>query len=377
MRTGLEMLAVAGAAAFFVLASCERPEPARPAAASSAPRAVRVARAELRPMERTLQVVGTLSPHEEATVAAQVAGQIERSYVDVGDATRAGQKMALIDTASYQALVRQASANVARATARAENVRQTLARVQQLQRDRVASASELDQAMADAAQARAEVQAAEAAAAIARLNLERSQVKAPFDGAVAQRIASAGDYVAIGTPMFRLVKTDPLRLRLQVPERESPAVRVGQSVRISVEGDRDAHTGRIARIAPAIREADRVLEVEADVPNRGGLRGGLFVRAHIVVDDKGQGLSVPAGALVNFAGLEKVVLVKDGKAIEKTVVTGRRGDGWIEIVSGLKAGDTVALDTAGLRTGQPVRPTLAVTGPPVQPAAGRLTSQDQ
>ena len=88
---------------------------------------------------------------------------------------------------------------------------------------------------------------------IARLNLERSRVRAPFDGAIAQRIATVGDYVAIGTPILRLVKTDPLRLRLDVPERESSAVRVGQSVRVSVEGDTNVYTGKIARIAPALR----------------------------------------------------------------------------------------------------------------------------
>jgi RND family efflux transporter MFP subunit len=325
------------------------------ARAAGHPRSVKVVRVEARGMERVLQVVGTLSAHEEATVAAQVAGQIERAYLDVGDRARAGQRMASIDTSAYQALVRQAEANLARAQARADNVGQTLRRVQELEKNRFAPASELDQAVAEAAQAQAEVKSAQAAAAIARLNLERSQVKAPFDGAVAERIASMGDYVAVGAPMFRLVQVDPLRLRLQVPERESTPVRVGQPVRVTVEGDSDRHVGQVARIAPAIRESDRVLQVEADIPNQGGLRAGLFARAEIVISDRDQSLSVPPRALVTFAGLEKVVLVKAGKAVEKTVVTGRRGDGWIEIVSGLSAGDVIALEPAGLRTGQAVK----------------------
>jgi RND family efflux transporter MFP subunit len=326
-------------------------------------RSVKVVRVETRGMERVLQVVGTLSAHEEATVAAQVAGQIERAYLDVGDRARAGQRMASIDTSAYHALVRQAEANLARAQARADNVGQTLRRVQELEKNRFAPASELDQAVAEAAAAQAEVKSAQAAAAIARLNLERSQVKAPFDGAVAERIASSGDYVAVGAPMFRLVQVDPLRLRLQVPERESTPVRVGQPVRVTVEGDSERHVGKVARIAPAIRESDRVLQVEADIPNQGGLRAGLFARAEIVISDRDQALSVPPRALLTFAGLEKIVLVKAGKALEKTVVTGRRGDGWVEIVSGLSAGDVVALEPAGLRTGQPVK-TVEATVPP-------------
>jgi RND family efflux transporter MFP subunit len=343
------------------LASCGKSDQPRAAAPDVAPRQVQVEEARPRPMERTLQVVGTLAAHDEAVVAAQVAGQIEKAYVDIGDRTRAGQKIALIDTAAYQVAMKQSAAALARANARAENVKRNLERVRQLQQDRVIPAIELDQAVADEAAARAEVQQAQAGAALARLNLERSQVKSPFDGAVAERLAGVGDYVAVGAPIARVVQTDPLRLRMQVSERDSPAVRPGQTVRVTVEGDPQSHPGRIARIAPAIREADRILVVEADVPNEGSLRAGLFARAQIVIADSDLGLAVPARALVTFAGLEKVVTIKDGKATEKTVTTGRRGDDWIEIVAGLKSGEQVALAPAGLRTGQPVRATSAAS----------------
>jgi RND family efflux transporter MFP subunit len=340
----------------WLLVACDKPKgDGSRIATDAAPRRVAVAVVERRPLEKVLDVVGALSVHDEAVVAAQVAGQIEKSYVDVGDRMASGQKMALIDTSAYQVLVRQAAATLARATAKADNAEQTLRRVQQLSKSGFVPTSELDQVVADAGQARADVQVAQAADAMARLNLDRSQVKSPFAGAVAERIASVGDYVAVGAPIVKVVQTDPLRLRLQVPERESIEIRVGQAVRITVEGDTKVHTGRIARIAPGIREADRVLPVEADVPNGAGLRAGLFVRAQIVIDAADEGLTVPARSLVTFAGLEKVVQVKDGKAIEKTVVTGRRGEGWIEIVKGLGGDETVAVQPAGLRTGQAVQ----------------------
>ena len=337
-----------------VLASCgksEKPNPGKPELPS---RSVRVARAESHPMERTLHVVGTLSAHEEATVAAQVAGQIEKNRVDLGDRVTAGQELALIDTTSYDALTRQSAAQLARATAVAASAAQSLKRVQDLQKDKIASSSDLDLAVAEADKSKADVKAAEAADAIARLNLDRSRVKAPFDGAVAQRIANVGDYVAIGTPILKLVKTDPLRLRLEVPERESAVVRVGQAVRITVEGDTNIYAGSIARVAPAIVDADRMLPVEADVPNPGGLRVGLFAHAEIVVNAHDQAISVPANALTVFAGIEKVVAFKDGKAQEKTATTGRRGPDWVEILSGVNAGETLVLDPVGLRTGQPL-----------------------
>jgi RND family efflux transporter MFP subunit len=354
MKFGLHHLGLLGALCPLLLASCGKQDKAKPARADGPPRPVRVARAELRPMERALYVVGTLSARDEATVAAEVAGKIEESKVDFGDRVTAGQVMALIDLTAYEALVRQSAANVARANASAANAAQNLKRVQDLQKDKISSASELDAAVAEDRQRRADVKAAEATDAIARINLERSRVKAPFDGAIAQRIASAGDYVAVGAPIIKLVKTDPLRLRLDVPERQALAVRVGHKVRVTAEGDTNVYTGEISRIAPALREADRMFQVEADIPNKGGLRVGLFARAQIVVNERDEGVSVPANALTTFAGLEKVVVIKEGKAAEKTVETGRRGADWIEIVSGLSAGETVVLDPAGIRTGQPL-----------------------
>ncbi len=337
-----------------MLVSCGKPSETKADRKETAPRTVSVARVELRPMERTLQVVGTLAARDEAAIAAQVAGQIEKMSVDLGDRVTTGQELALIDTASYEALVRQSEANLTRAKASAANAEQTLKRIQDLQQEKILSASELDQAVADAKRTQSEVKSAEAADAIARLNLGRSRVRAPFDGAVAQRLVAAGNYVAVGDPIIRLVKMDPLRLRLDVPERESSAVQPDQDVRLTVDGDTNTYTGRLARIAPAIRQTDRMLQVEADVPNPGTLRAGLFARAQIIVTKNEEALSIPTNALITFAGLEKVVVLQDGKAAEKTVTTGRRSADWIEITSGLKAGETIVLNPAGIRTGQPL-----------------------
>jgi RND family efflux transporter MFP subunit len=318
MRVSSNAVALLAGLCAMILISCGKSEKAKPSGRTEGPaRQVRVARVELRPMERTVQVVGTLSAHDEATVAAQVAGQIEKNHVDVGDRVTASQELALIDTTSYEALARQSAANLLKAKASATNAAQNLKRVQELQQEKIASTSELDLAVAESGKTQADVTSAEAANAIAQLSLDRSRVKAPFSGAVAARIAGVGNYVAVGTPIFRIVQTDPLRLRLEVPERDSSAVRVGQGVRVSVEGDTQHLYRQVARVAPAIREMDRMLQVEADVPNRGGLRAGLFAHAEVVVNEREERLGVPLNALVVFAGIEKVIAVKDGKAVER------------------------------------------------------------
>jgi len=356
-----------GLLCLIALTACDKSNPAKsgPPPAGT-PRQVQVARVELRPMERGLQVVGTLAAREEATIAAQVAGQLEKNYIELGDRVKTGQELALIDTTSYEALANVSAANLTRANASAANAAQNLKRVQDLQKDKIASTSDLDAAVADAGRTRSEVKAAEANDAVTRLNLERSRVRAPFDGIIAERIASAGDYLAIGAPIVRLVQTDPLRLRLEVPERDSVTVRVGQTVRVTVEGDTNVYRGVLARTAPAIRAENRMLEVEADVPNPGGLRAGLFARARIILNANDETVSVPARSLIVFAGIEKVVIARDGKATEKMVTTGRRDGDWVEIVSGVSAGETVVLDPAGIRTGQPL-----IVG---QPASGAMAA---
>jgi RND family efflux transporter MFP subunit len=147
---------------------------------------------------------------------------------------------------------------------------------------------------------------------------------------------------------------NPLRLRAEVPERESRNVRVGQQVRVIVEGDSNIHTGRIARLSPSITAQNRVLIIEAEVINDGRLRPGSFARADIVSDNSSLALAVPNNAIVTFAGIDKVISVQDGKAVEKPVTLGRRTADWTEILSGVKAGDVIVIDPGNLQSGQPV-----------------------
>ena len=136
MKLNWLQLGFAGGLAATFLVSCGEEPPRKRANPGTGPaKPVRVARVETRPMQRALHVVGTLAAQDEATVAAQVAGQIEKTFVDLGDRVTAGQELARIDTASYEALARQAAANLARAQARAANAAQTLKRIQELQKD--------------------------------------------------------------------------------------------------------------------------------------------------------------------------------------------------------------------------------------------------
>jgi RND family efflux transporter MFP subunit len=190
---------------------------------------------------------------------------------------------------------------------------------------------------------------------LARQQLTDTIVTSPIDSAVSERRASVGEYLAAGAPVVTLVKLHPLRLRLAVPEREAAGVRVGQPVLVAVEGAPGEHRGRVARISPAISEQSRTLMVEAEVPNEGAaLRPGAFAKAEIVVTGDVRIVTVPAGAVVTFAGVEKVLTVNQGRAVEVRVQSGRRLGDRVEIVAGVKAGTPVVEQPGNLTAGQPV-----------------------
>jgi RND family efflux transporter MFP subunit len=364
-------------------------------------KAVMVARAELRPMIRAITVTGTLAAQEQSTLSAKVAGRLQYLPVDLGSVVRQGDLLAQVEPTDYELGLQQAAAalaqartavglrpdgeadhieveqvsSVKQAKAVLDEATRNQARVKSLSQSGIASQSELDTveaaykvalsryntALEDALTRAAAVAQRRAEYELARKQLADASVRAPFDGAVQSRPAHVGEYVAPGTPILEVVKTDPLRLRLQVPERECTLVRTGQAVHLFVEGDTNAYTGQIARLSPALEEQSRMLLVEADVPVRGALRPGLFARAQLIVDGRQEGLCVPSNAVITFAGIEKVVVVLAGKALEKVVVTGRRGPDWTEIVSGIGRGEQVILDPGGLRTGQLISITGAST----------------
>jgi RND family efflux transporter MFP subunit len=144
-------------------------------------------------------------------------------------------------------------------------------------------------------------------------------------------------------------------LRVEVPEREAQGIRIGQPARIIVEGDdRSANSGHVARLSPAFQEQSRTLIIEAEVDNQQGrLRPGSFAKAEIHTTATSDVVMVPAAAVVTFAGIQKVFLAKDGKAMEKTVVVGRRENDWV-VVDGLEAGAPVILSPGNLVSGQRV-----------------------
>jgi RND family efflux transporter MFP subunit len=190
---------------------------------------------------------------------------------------------------------------------------------------------------------------------LARQQFADTLILSPLEGVVSLKQASVGEYLAAGAPIATLVRVHPLRLRVPVPEREGVGVRAGHAVTLTVEGDPTVYRGRVVRLSPIVQEQNRTLLVEAEVPNdRGFLRPGSFARVEIMTEVSQPVVTVPASAIIVFAGVEKVLLVRQGKTAEVRVTTGRRLGEDVEIVDGLKRGDPVVTRPGNLVGGQAV-----------------------
>jgi RND family efflux transporter MFP subunit len=383
----------------FLLGGCRGSEAqvvaSRGAAGSLPAKQVKLANSEARQLVQTVTAPGTLAADEQATLSFKVAGRVSEIKIDLGSQARKGQVIATLETIEFKVRLQQAEAALQQARARlglppqgnddrvdAENTslaRQARAVLEEAKsnRDRtiqlvsqgIQSKAELDRvesaykvadsryqdAIEEVRNRQAVLLQRRSELAIAQQQLVESTLYAPFDGAVRERRASLGEYLNAGAPVATFVRLHPLRLRVETPEREAQGIKVGQSVRVLVEGDnQQSYSGRVARLSPAFQELSRTLIIEAEVDNQQGrLRPGSFAKAEIQTSMTSNVVMVPASAIVTFAGIQKVFSVKDNKAVEKTVVVGKRDGDWV-VVEGLDAGAPVVLSPGNLVSGQPV-----------------------
>jgi membrane fusion protein (multidrug efflux system) len=188
------------------------------------------------------------------------------------------------------------------------------------------------------------LQAARARVTLARKAYADTVVRAPFSGIVAERIASTGDYVNKGTKVAVVVRVDPLRVRLTIPEQFVSAIAVGQTVSFDVDPyPGRSFEGKVRYISPALEANQRALTVEAVVPNPGSeLKPGLFATARLEQKDRTPGILVPAAAIRTASGTSRVYVVVGDRVEERIVTVGQTVDGLVEITSGLKAGERIA-----------------------------------
>jgi RND family efflux transporter MFP subunit len=378
--------------------SCGSETSGKSSSDSTPKRKVKVVKALKSRLPGTISVSGTLAAEEEVALSFKVQGRIRQIFVDLGSPVKRGQALVELEPADFDLRVKQAGAAYQQARVRlgltpdgqddastvdpeqTGVVRQAKAQLQetQLTRDRrkalheegLISQSEFDDAEAAYQVASGRYQDAleevrnrqailiqrRAELDLARQQLLDSVLRAPLDGSISRREVSPGEFVAVGAHALTLVRLHPLRLKLELPERETRDVRAGQKVEVRVEGDNNIYTGSVARLSPAITADNRTLMVESEVPNqKGALRPGSFARAEIITQPDRSSILVPASSVITFAGIEKVISLNNGQTVEKQIKTGRKIRDQIEVTEGISAGDPIVVQPGNLVGGETVQ----------------------
>jgi membrane fusion protein (multidrug efflux system) len=387
-------VAVLGASIFSAACSTKA-ETATNDAVATEPLAVGTSAVESRSIDRYLRVTGSLMADAQAEVSAETAGRVIETPVERGSRVSQGALLIRISPSETSAQLQEADANAAQIEARlglvagqpferqrvpdVMNAKASLDlaeaefnRMRSLLDQKVISESEFDQRRTQLEAARQSYQmaqnvadqsfrsleAARARVALARKAVSDTAVRAPLTGLVVERQVSVGDYVTKGARVATVVRVDPLRVELTVPEQHVALIKVGQAVRLTVDAyPNEVFEATIRFVSPALRSDQRALTVEAVAENKDGrLKPGLFATALVRQPDAAPALLVPASAVETVAGTSRVYVVKDNRTEARIVTTAEKVDAKIELTSGVSKGEVVALEPKGrLSDGQVVR----------------------
>ncbi|MGV8997191.1 MAG: efflux RND transporter periplasmic adaptor subunit [Parvibaculaceae bacterium] len=289
-------------------------------------------------VEVRISALGTLDGNQSITVAPEIAGIVTSIDFTDGQRVNQGDTIISIDSGSLKARLMQAEARVT--LSRANYDRASRLRTQGSGTERA-----LDEALNDKSSAEADVAAAKA-------DLDKANIRAPFTGLIGLRQVSLGQYLQPGAPIATLADVDHMRMDFRVSETYLTAINKGQSVNVTFDAmPNETFTGTITAIDPVIDVSGRAISVRAALTNNEGkLRPGIFGRVTIITDTR-HSVVLPESALVpQKTGDKAVFVVEDqgekGKIAKlRTVVTGERMAGSVEIRSGIKEGDIII--TAG------------------------------
>lgn len=290
-----------------------------------------------------LDAVGTAFANEQVVLSAPVTERITSLNFNDGGYVSKGQVIATL-------AVGQEQAELAAAQAQALAAQQQLERVQTLKARGFATAASLDSQVALANAARANAQQA-------RASIGDRVIRAPFGGWVSLRTVSPGAIVSAGTPIATVSDISRIKLDFTIPETRLSLIREGQPIKATSAAWPDRpFTGTIATIDPVIDPATRAVKVRAILPNPDrALKPGMLLTVNVIAKQR-QSLAVPELAVVGDGDERFVFVVEDGKAKRTRVETGIRQNGLVEILGGVKPGQTVVTDgVVKLTDGVPVR----------------------
>jgi len=334
-------------------------------------------------VRRAVDVVGTLTAVDQVTVSSEAEGKVKAILADLGDRVKAGQVLVQLDREKQQYTFEQQQAALARALAQygasdpehlpaiektpdarraaadLAQATQAYERASALFKRTLISQEAFDDAKA-ALQAKraaydaslqngknlqASIQASEATMKLANRQLRDTDIRAPFDGYVEKRLVNLGELVKTQMPVMAIVRLDPLKVTAEIPEKMAPWIANGRPVELRIDAyPGRAFDGKVTRISPAVNTATRAFPFEAAVPNGdASLKPGAFARVHVESGKVDDVLTLPYAALQYRYGVNRVFVISGDRLAMRELQVGERLGDRIEIASGVKEGDRVAI----------------------------------
>ena len=272
----------------------------------------------------------------------EVAGRLSVVHFDVGDQLAAGDVVFKLDPAPFRTELRRARAGLSLAQAEAAQALHELERVRRLAEQQVAPPQRLDQQLTHLAVAKARVEQELAAVQSAEQELTRTEVISPYAAHVVERQLHEGAIVGPGSVIVTIQEQTGFAAELDVPAAAAAPVEVGDPALLIVEGASEPFDSTITSVNARIDPETRTYRVRAPVPgNMPGAKAGAFVRAEIRPRTRGGAVIVERAAVLNRDGRAYLFTAEDGRARQIEVTVGATGARWVEIRSGVEAGDAV------------------------------------
>lgn len=300
--------------------------------------------------------VGSLESIIRPEVSAEIEGRYLGGFVITGQRVKPGQLLAELDTEDYAIAAQAAHAEVAQLEALTRNQRRTVKRFTKLIEDKLISIDRYDEARAQLDSLEEQLNAAQARSSQTQRGLTKTRVLSAYDGIVDEELASPGDFLKVGDPLFRIIKVDKLRARLPLPETLANRLSLGLKLRLMSPMAPDVIIeSSIQEIRPTVGSRNRAIDILTIIDNPGPWQPGASVTGEIILTTRDNAILVPKASLVLRPAGKVVYVINDGIAHQHIVEVGEYIDGSIEITAGLEGGETIAVNGAGFLTdGSPI-----------------------
>ena len=280
-------------------------------------------------VSKRINTVGHLHANAMVVVKSEISGRIAELLFTEGGSVKKGDLIIRFEDAEHKAAVQIAEGEL-------EHAKSSFERISKLHEQKAASSKQLDEE-------NARLKMAEGKLLQAKANLEKANIKAPFDGNIGIINISPGAFVQAATELVTIVDNKSVKVTFKVPEKNLHDVGAGQVVEVKVSAFKEqVFTGTIEAVDAKVEQESHSIQVKGIIPNPDNLlRDGLFANVSLIVGEKGNSMTVDESSVDRIGEIEYVWVVERGRAEKRRVLTGARENGQVEIVAGLQPGQIV------------------------------------